>query len=574
MKKENLLSFVFFSFFLFISSFDIYSQTKSELPKWVIAASPLQNINAIGSEGYDNASVKAAAIQIPQLILGKVTEGMERILVESENFQRNRYTLLEKRQKLFLELSKLVLKRDTLLFSKKTNDEKAKELEDAELKITEQKEKILENFEEEKELSLELQENLAKEKNKTGTNKNFFTNLFSKETQENIESLAVWKNDITKLFSFDKVYDDPKVYEQELQKSVLSEKINGLMTGTIKSIGDYISVTMELRQYPGGELYATANDVGMISELETLADSLSRQLLPSLINTEPVKIDVLILPEESAAQSVLYIGDEVYKGCSSEFVVQPGIRDFRIETPGYKTVNINYNFSGQNKFFVTVYLQEELNFLLNVGIEQDEDNILDEEKISYNINALPIGTHDSNISVNGKKYFGEIIVDDVSTFFIVDSDEISSNASLNIIPPAEKLSERIDNSRRRLYRSYGYVLLSLPVYYTFAGMYESRLYATSSDDYSKDLEIFNTLNICGVGLLAATGVNMVVQLIRYLIDANKVLPQTYSSKDFGDYVEPEINQNQIDKKNIDEKNIDENENINQNLKVEQDGIQG
>lgn len=581
MKKERFLSVLFFSFFLCILSIDIYSQSKTELPKWVIGASPLKNINAEGSEGFSSASVEAASVQIPQLILGKVTEGMERILVESENFQRNQYALLVDRQKLFSELSKLVLKRDSILFSKGSEDEKQKELEDAELKISEQKEKILENFEEEKELTLELQNNLDKEKNKSNTNKNFFANLFSKDTKENIEALSIWKNDITKLFTFDEVYDDVKVYEQELQKAVIRDGINGLMTGTIKSIGEFISVTMELRQYPGGELYATANDVGVISELDVLADSLSRQLLPSLINTEPVKIDVLILPEEVATQSVLYIGDEVYKGSRSEFIVQPGIRDFRIETPGYKSVNINYNFSGQTKFFVTVHLQEELNFTLNLSVNQEDDVSVGQDDISFNINALPLGKDKSNISVNGKKYFGEIIVGDISTFFIIDSNEIDSNASLNIKSPSEKLSDRIDKSRKRLYRSYGYVLLSLPVYYTFAGMYETRQNASSSQvkHYTKDLSTYEILNYCGVGLLATAGVNMVVQLIRYLIDANKVLPQTYSSKDFGEYVEPEIievdESVQLDERVQVDESVQLDENINEEIKtieVNENGI--
>lgn len=576
MKKERFLSVLFFSFFLCILSIDIYSQSKTELPKWVIGASPLKNINAEGSEGFSSASVEAASVQIPQLILGKVTEGMERILVESENFQRNQYALLVDRQKLFSELSKLVLKRDSHLFSKGSEDEKQKELEDAELKISEQKEKILENFEEEKELTLELQNNLDKEKNKSNTNKNFFANLFSKDTKENIEALSIWKNDITKLFTFDEVYDDVKVYEQELQKAVIRDGINGLMTGTIKSIGEFISVTMELRQYPGGELYATANDVGVISELDVLADSLSRQLLPSLINTEPVKIDVLILPEEVATQSVLYIGDEVYKGSHSEFIVQPGIRDFRIETPGYKSVNINYNFSGQTKFFVTVHLQEELNFTLNLSVNQEDDVSVGQDDISFNINALPLGKDKSNISVNGKKYFGEIIVGDISTFFIIDSNEIDSNASLNIKSPSEKLSDRIDKSRKRLYRSYGYVLLSLPVYYTFAGMYESRQNASSGGQeeyFTKDLSTYEILNYCGVGLLATAGVNMVVQLIRYLIDANKVLPQTYSSKDFGEYVEPEIIE--VDESVQVDERVQLDENINEEIKtieVNENGI--
>lgn len=512
LKKYKVKLFFLLFLVFFGQSILLFSATDSNRDKWIIAA---EELSIISSENKTtvNASVIAAAKQIPQLILGHVTEGMQRIVVSSEQFERDKYNLLKQRQSLFSEYSSLVQKRDAVIFSKFSKDEVKQKIAEAEEKIKEVKEKILKNIEEENKIKTGPTDS-EKEK------RNFFVNLFSSDAKEKIEEVAIWQNDKTKLFSFTETFTDEYAYKQELEKSIIDKKINGLMTGTIQAIGEFISVSMELRQYPGGNLYATANEVGLIYDTETIANSLSTQLLPSLINTIPVKIDLLILPEIVATESVIYIGDDIYRGSHNQIFVQPGICNLRIETPNYKSVNLNYDFSNQKEFFVTVQLREvnTFNLFLFPNIE--------DEGLTLNLNALPKGNR-TNISINGKKVYGEILdKNNWSNFFIIDTQNIQENSQLAVNAPINDITEKINKTRRQLYNSYGLLMLSVPLYFVGKTVIDQN-YGGLIEDATT---IHNVLYWGGIGVLVTSLTNFAVQLTRFLLATNEVLPQNYTKK--------------------------------------------
>lgn len=512
LKKYKVKLFFLLFLVFFGQSILLFSATDSNRDKWIIAA---EELSIISSENKTtvNASVIAAAKQIPQLILGHVTEGMQRIVVSSEQFERDKYNLLKQRQSLFSEYSSLVQKRDAVIFSKFSKDEVKQKIAEAEEKIKEVKEKILKNIEEENKIKTGSTDS-EKEK------RNFFVNLFSSDAKEKIEEVAIWQNDKTKLFSFTETFTDEYAYKQELEKSIIDKKINGLMTGTIQAIGEFISVSMELRQYPGGNLYATANEVGLIYDTETIANSLSTQLLPSLINTIPVKIDLLILPEIVATESVIYIGDDIYRGSHNQIFVQPGICNLRIETPNYKSVNLNYDFSNQKEFFVTVQLREvnTFNLFLFPNIE--------DEGLTLNLNALPKGNR-TNISINGKKVYGEILdKNNWSNFFIIDTQNIQENSQLAVNAPINDITEKINKTRRQLYNSYGLLMLSVPLYFVGKTVIDQN-YGGLIEDATT---IHKGLYWGGIGVLVTSLTNFAVQLTRFLLATNEVLPKNYTKK--------------------------------------------
>lgn len=518
MKKRNSLICVFILSSL-VFAWSQTTATDETLPKWVIAASELENENSEGSKGKTDVAVLAAAKQIPQLILGNVTEGMNRIVVQTERFERDRYELLKKRQVLFAEMKTRIQARDNIMFSKINSDELATKLREADENIAETTKKINESLEEEKKLIESTMVETQKENTRP-----FFLRWLTAEQKEAIESISVWKNDINSLYKFDKTFTDPEAFKHEYEKSIISEKINGLITGKIKSAGNYLSVTMELKQYPGGTLYATAQDVGLISEINEIAYRLSNQLLPSLINTVPITLNVLIEPADVAQQSVLYIGDEVYRGSSNRIQVQPGIRNLRIETIGYKTVNIAYNFVEEPVYNIRIQLVEEQNFLLALSLPT---SIV----ASVNVNALPQGDVPVEVSINSQKYFGELMMPDGwSSFFLIDATNITQPSSLVIQVPEEDVTKKIDRSRLRLYRAYGYVLMAMPLYFVVQGISETKqssVLAGQADN--SDLAFWNVASYSSIGVLGGCLVNMVIQLGRYLFAANDVLPKNYDA---------------------------------------------
>ena len=82
--------------------------------------------------------------------------------------------------------------------------------------------------------------------------KNLFHRIFIKdENVINQEDISLYKNDFTQLYVpsqsvKNKEYDSP-AFEKEMN----SCKINLLITGSISSYGDFISVSLDLYLYPG-----------------------------------------------------------------------------------------------------------------------------------------------------------------------------------------------------------------------------------------------------------------------------------------------------------------------------------
>ncbi len=499
----------------FVFSTLVFAQNSST---WTIAASALKNISSRELTSDVMESVEAAAKQIPQLILDNVNEGILRAVYAPEQYDRDSYDLWKKRQSLFNEMDSLVKARDEILFQKLEKKERQTKLIEAEQKIKKQKEKIEENILEEKKLT-EIIKNRTDDKKK----ESFFKRFLSDEDNIQTEKIAVWKNDINQLFNYT---------SDTTEAQIIDAKINGLMTGEIKLIDSYISVNMELRQYPGGKLYATASDVAHISALEDIAYSLSRQLLPSLTNTIPVVLDILLEPEEMAENSVIYIADEVYHGAKNIITIQPGIDYIRIETPDCRSVNITYDFSTSPIFYITVKLEEEefIPFKLTS---------LSEGISAFNFNAIPGKGSSSVIKINGSKYIGEIQTDEGwSDFFILDTKNVTQPEQLSVALPKEDISRNIEKARKRLYRSYGYVIFAMPVYFIATGGYENRSNAVQGNllqEAEANLSLWQILKYSGAGVLGLALGNMVFQLGRYLLAANQVIPKTYTEKQFSSY---------------------------------------
>jgi phospholipid N-methyltransferase len=88
------------------------------------------------------------------------------------------------------------------------------------------------------------------------------------------------------------------------------------------------------------------------------------------------------------------------------------------------------------------------------------------------------------------------------------------------------IEDKIKKSRDRLYFSYGAVLFALPLYiFSFAyynTLLESLQYGINVPQNIAFWETFSTISFVGTSIL---GVNMGLQLIFYLNDANKVIPR-------------------------------------------------
>jgi hypothetical protein len=171
------------------------------------------------------------------------------------------------------------------------------------------------------------------------------------------------------------------------------------------------------------------------------------------------------------------------------------------------------------------------------------------------LNSLFLGNNPISVLISDKTYIGEIVSNenqDNYSFFILkngfNSKSLENQKTENgknivalqvDIPEAkENLSKRIDKSRKRMYWSYGGLLLSLPLYYFAKGNYDL-CEENSSVIASSTVQTWKTASDITMYTSIGAGVNFLVNLILYLVDANKVVPKT---------VEPKlINENEVDK---------------------------
>ena len=162
-----------------------------------------------------------------------------------------------------------------------------------------------------------------------------------KKKTSKIATVTLYQNDSTKLFE----YENSKTKDK-----INSSSINGFITGKIIPYGNYVKVESVLTLYPEGKILATAKEVGLISEVEFIANSIMNQFLSSIINENLVETDILIYPQEAGEKAVVFIEDYVLRGKSVSTKFTPGQHSIRVESPGYETIYFSHNYlPGEDK---------------------------------------------------------------------------------------------------------------------------------------------------------------------------------------------------------------------------------
>ena len=514
MKKILLfLLFVFINFsFLFAEN-------------WTLGATQFAVEDSPFTTEAEKSSLEIVSKQLPSLILDSLPMNLNRTVFPEEVFQRDLYDIEKERQSLYSSLSNQIKTRDSLFLSYSGIELKTK-IENAKKNIESTVEKIEESTNSEKELI-----------------KNFNSN---KKKTSKIASVVLYQNDSSKLFEYENSKSKDKIN---------SSSIHGFITGRIIPYGEYVKVESVLTLYPEGKILATAKEVGLISEVEFIANSIMNQFLSSIINENLVQTDILIYPQEAGEKAVIFIEDYVLRGKSVSTKFTPGQHSIRVESPGYETIYFSHNYLAGEDKTISINMKKIENVETYFTVKgKNKDSQFDLSSEIY-LNSLFLGNNPVSVFVSDKTYIGEIVSnknEDNYSFFILKNGYNSENlknqknengeniVALQVdVPEAkENLSKRIDKSRKRMYWSYGGLILSLPLYYFAKGNYDLCEENSSIVDAST-LQTWKTVSDITMYTAIGTGVNFLVQLILCLVDANKVVPKT---------VEPKlINENEVTK---------------------------
>lgn len=526
-KYKKLRAVVLVFTFLWTS----FSPLFGEDGKWVIAAQKF--IYARGQT--KNAVTSNIEETIPINILEKISRSLERNIMPNERFERENYKLRTERQSLYLQLSSEYKKRDSLVLSNYSDMRMKSELKAEEKKIKQIQEKLEKNIAEQKEKyeKAEAQMHLAAgevdeddnvELNEADLVKNLIKNIFEQSedliTEENI---ALYKDSVESLFKTTVKVKETDYTEPLFEKEVVSSGINGLITGQITSYGDFISVAVDLYNYPGAKKIGSVMEVGEIKELDLITSEISRQILPMIVNTLPVKFVFSIEPEEAKEKLSIYVDDVLQKMENDTVSLDSGSHRIQFVSEGYKSAGVTYFFEGNKKYNIEVKFERPV-----IGhIQLQLKNELPGNIYANAEPALKFDDRNSQISINGNTILGEFITEDNETaFFYIPKKQTFDGSAVTLNPKPRDRTEYVNTRRKWMYGAYTVFMISLiPTFYTFGNFQINKdLYSKHQIDFETAKRwqtasnISSTISIC-------CGVFWGIELIRYLVAANSVLPQ-------------------------------------------------
>lgn len=498
------------------------------------------------------SSAKAAQV-LPQLIVEQFSSENIRKIPQKELLDRKLKKLQTERLSLFLQLSKEYKTRDSLVLTnqkarslQKSIKKQMEKIRDIEIKIDENLEAV-KNAVDEYSPRIEAEEAVSEDKKtevkKKGEEKFPFRLPFPffRENEENeivTENVVLYKSDATTLFTPSEKSTEAGFTSWDFEQEVISAGINGLITGEITCYGDYCSVTTSLRIYPGGQILGSVQEVGLLTDLMPLADSIARNLDSKIANALPIMIEFEVEPKEIAKDSKIMIDGVVFSLTKSDgsfenkIIKDSGIHHISIEAPGYENLSFTYSFADDNMFFVRANLLPEIHGKASIRLKKYRDGIFH----TYGLNQAAV-TEDNpsaSLEVNGRPVLGVFSVpkeneDDSDSsniaFFRIPENQAFDGANLVVNAKPFDRQANIDKRRRWMYTAYSALICSLPFTFYYKGEFtaENQAYAQGLGDFKKLSDLKDKADLC-TGISAVLGIWTVVELVRYLWAADRVLP--------------------------------------------------
>lgn len=482
--KKYLFFFILTCFFV---SF-VYGDTTEKQVTWKLASQKFS-----GNEIYQEI--------LPHLILKSFPENITRELSLEEQKITYEQAVKKEKQTLINKLKSLQDEKDQLFF--KNIDEISKNKRRLEIEVEQEKiQKEIESFDEKKLREFEYR--------KTDATISF----------------------VDKLLDEDSLEDEKKTVDAILSGSVVEQK-------------GFLFVKAKITILPtdlGKNFSMETTGVGSYSEIQAIASEIAQNFLSFIMNKEKVSLSVRVFPEEIRNKVSITIDGVTYKENVENLALQQGKHQVSVEALGYDTRDFSCLLEDSTKKYVySVFLspQEEVELFVKAqsdtlkteedfskmdlyvgGIKQKvlfgEENLVS----SFLVKKVPV-LGEFSIPINTDEN-GEIKY--ASTFF-----RLSGNSTKPISIRTESSTTLIEKARKRMYTSYGILLITLPFSFYAKGrlgdIEDSINNGIKTEDLLKKQEVWQLTSKVTSGISISAGVNMLIQLIRYIYTANYVLPQ-------------------------------------------------
>lgn len=527
--------FLFFSF-IFVSA-PLYSTEGI----WVLGAEKFKY--AKGQQ--ENSVTSNTAEMLPSDILEKLNRALERNVMPDEQYDRGSYKLREERHSLYLQLAAEYKKRDAIVLNNYSSQKLKSEIKTEEKKISDIQKKIDDNLSELREQQQETEEQLelissgnynseTKEKSEFELFGNLFRRIFIKDKSYiNQEKIKFYRDDYEQLFKPSANAEEDGYLSYNYKKDISSAGINALITGTISEYGSYISVEVKLYVYPGAVCAGTVMEVGSREDMDLIVSGISRQLLPLITNAMPVELNINIGPKTAAQKAIIYVDDILQKTENNSILLESGVHTIQFVCEGYKTAGTSYYFHGNNRYNIEVNFEELKTGYLQIGLRNNliGDFYMNSEQ------ALKVDDKKSQIAINGSAILGEFVAENGETAFFYIPKKLNYDGSYVTVRPKPKdRMSYIEKRRKWMYGAYSMLMVSLiPTFYTYGTLQNQiQLYNSGLTDYYTANRWQNASNVCRM-ISIGCGIFWGIELVRYFIAANSVLPQTAVQGDSSEY---------------------------------------
>lgn len=506
---------------LFLITFPFFAEDA----KWVIGGTKLKYQTV---QSKDTIVTNMAEI-VPLEILSKLSTTIQRNVMPDEQFERDNYKLRTERQSLYLQISSEYKKRDAYVISNYSDLKMKSEIKASEKKIAELEKKLKTNLDSSKKKESETQSMMAllspedadddfKKQSETELIKKLFKKIFTGSKELFTGEQVSFYRDNDGLFTPSEEIAAMEYTTSLYEKSVVNAGINALLTGNISYYGNYLSVSVDLYNYPGSKLLGSALEIGTMDDIDLITSSIARQLLPKIANALPVKLIVNINPAEAEKNTMIYIDDVLQKTEEKSLILDSGVHRIQFVSKGYQTAGTTYYFEGNQIYDIQIDFKEKKIGYIELGLRNNLDG-----KIYVNGEEAD----KTQIAINGKSLLGEFVTESGETSFFYVPEKLTYDSNFVTIKPKpmDRMSY-IDTRRKWMYGTYTLFMSSLiPAFYTY-GNYQNYLglYKNKLVDYetAKNWQVASaTCEVISIGL----GVLWGIELVRYLIAANSVLPQ-------------------------------------------------
>ena len=515
------------------------------------------------AQARSESSLQAAS-SLPGLIIEKFYSDEMRTIPQREILDRKLKELQTARLSLFLQLSKECKTRDSMILTETRPKKLEKALKKQMIKIKDIETQIDENLSEVKKAIDEAAPKIARdehigedkknydEKKESDTDANVKPErqgkfpfrlpfpFFRRDEEDKIitENVVLYKNDTGALFKPSEKSLEAGFSSWDFEQEVLGAKINGLISGEITTYGDYCSVTVNLRIYPGGQIWGSVTEVGLLSDLMPLASAIAMNLDSKIANALPVLLEFEIEPREIARSTKITIDDIVFSLTKTDgtfdnkHIEEAGVHRLKIEAPGYEPLSFTYAFSGENHFFVHANLVPEVHGVAKIRLKKYREGVFH----TYGLLQAPITEENptATIQVNSKTVLGVFTVPKINeddsdssniAFFRIPESQAFDGVSLVVNAKPFDREANIDKRRRWMYGAYTALICSLPFTFYYLGEFtaENTAYSQGRGDYDRLVELQKRSNICSA-ISGVFGAWAFVELVRYLWAADRVLP--------------------------------------------------